>query len=61
MVLRVFYGPNCSGGRPDVFDVFGTYDLQTPGPEWWKVLSLHIKRYKGKDFISAYFPFVKMS
>ena len=59
MVLRIFYGPNCCGCRPDDFDVFGAYDLQTPGPEWWNVLSLLIKRYKEKDCTSAYFSVVK--
>ena len=61
MVLQIFDGPNCCGCCPDDFNVFGAYDLQTPGPEWWKVLSVLIKRYKKKDFLSAYFYFVKMS
>ena len=61
MVLRVFDGPNCCGGRPDVFAVYHTYDLQMPGPEWAKVLSLHIKRYKGNEFYKCLLPDVKMS
>ena len=61
MVLQNFYGFSCSGGRPDVFDVYCTYDLQMPGPEWAKVLSLHIKRYKGNDFYKCLLPHVKMS
>ena len=48
MVSRIFYGPNLSGCRPDDFDLFGAYDLQTPGPEWWEVLSVLIKGTKRK-------------
>ena len=56
MVLRNFYESSCSGGRPDVFDVYCTYDLQMPGPDWSKVFFLHIKGTKGMTCISAYFP-----
>ena len=56
MVSRNYSGSNCSGGSCDGFDVFCTYDLQMPGPEWSQVFFLLIKGTKGMTCISAYFP-----
>ena len=47
MVSRDYSGSARSGGSCDVFDVYCTYDLQMPGPDWSQVLFLHIKGTKG--------------
>ena len=56
MVSRDYSESTCSGGSCGVFDVFCTYDLQMPGPDWSQVFFLHIKGTEGVTCISAYFP-----
>ena len=59
MVLRIFYGPNCCGCYSDVCNVFGAYDVQTPGPEWWTVFSVLLKGTKMKDLLKCLLLFRK--